>query len=430
MVNFMKEWKETTLGDVCNIKHGYGFKGEFFCDFPTKNILLTPGNFNIGGGFKSDKLKYYDGPIPDEFILKSGDIIVTMTDLSKEGDTLGYSAKIPQNPNLIYLHNQRIGLINDINENIDSDFLYWLLRNKEYQYYVVSTATGSTVRHTSPNTIKKYKFKIPPINIQKNIGQLLNSIEEKIELNSEINNNLLELSNSIFLINFKNFNNYKEEDLKYTEIGFIPHNWDLLSLKEISDVAIGKTPPRKEQEWFSTNPNDIKWVSIKDLGNSGTFIFETSEYLTEEAVNKFNVKMIPKNTVLLSFKLTVGRIAITTENMVTNEAIAHFVLNEDNEISKEYLYLYLKNFNFESLGSTSSIAKAINSKIVKEIPVIIPNNNNIREFNLIVQPIFETIYKNQLEINKLTKLRDILLPKLMSGEIDVSNINFDLKIEK
>ena len=137
--------------------------------------------------------------------------------------------------------------------------------------------------------------------------------------------------------------------------------------------------------------------------------------------------MIPKNTVLLSFKLTVGRIAITTENMVTNEAIAHFILNEDNNISKEYLYLYLKNFNFESLGSTSSIAKAINSKIVKEIPVIIPNKNDIQEFNLIVQPIFETIYKNQLEINKLTNLRDTLLPKLMSGEIDVSEINFDLE---
>lgn len=216
----------------------------------------------------------------------------------------------------------------------------------------------------------------------------------------------MELSNIVFLNRFKNFNNYKEEDLKYTEIGFIPNDWDILSLKEISDVTIGKTPPRKEQEWFSTNPNDIKWVSIKDLGNSGTFIFETSEYLTEEAINNFNVKMIPKNTVLLSFKLIVGRIAITTENMVTNEAIAHFVLNEDNIISKEYLYLYRKNFNFESLGSTSSIAKAINSKIVKEIPIIIPNNKDINDFNLIVQPIFETIKKNQLEIIKLTKLRD------------------------
>ena len=116
---------------------------------------------------------------------------------------------------------------------------------------------------------------------------------------------------------FKKFNDYEEKNLKYSEIGYIPKEWEILSLKEVSNVAIGKTPPRKEQECFSTNPKDIKWVSIKDLGNCGTFIFDTSEYLTKEAINKFNVKIIPKNTVLLSFKLTVGRIAITTEDMVT-----------------------------------------------------------------------------------------------------------------
>lgn len=97
---------------------------------------------------------------------------------------------------------------------------------------------------------------------------------------------------------------------------------------------------------------------------SEVYVFETSEYLTEEAIYKFNVKLIPKDTVILSFKLTVGRLGITTEKMVTNEAIAHFKLNNDL-ITTEYLYLYLKNFNYESLGSTSSIAKAINSKIVK-----------------------------------------------------------------
>jgi len=89
------------------------------------------------------------------------------------------------------------------------------------------------------------------------------------------------------------------------------------------------------------------------------------------------------------------------------------------------LYLYLRNFNFETLGSTSSIVKAINSKIVKEIPIIIPNYDEIYNFNSIIKPIFETIKNNQLEIIRLTKLRDTLLPKLMSGEIDVSDINFD-----
>ena len=167
----------------------------------------------------------------------------------------------------------------------------------------------------------------------------------------------------------------------------------------------------------------VKWVSIKDLGNFGIYIFETSEYLTEEAIEKFNVKLIPKDTVILSFKLTVGRLGITTEEMVINEAIAHFKLDENSLITKEYLYLYLKNFNYEELGSTSSIAKAINSKIVKKIPVLIPSNTKLFEFKGVFENIFNEIRSNQLEINNLTKLRDTLLPKLISGEIDVSKIN-------
>lgn len=171
----------------------------------------------------------------------------------------------------------------------------------------------------------------------------------------------------------------------------------------------------------------MKWISIKDLGNSGTYIFKTSEYLTEEAIDKFNMKLIPKDTVILSFKLTVGRLGITTEEMVTNEAIAHFKL-KDSPITKEYLYLYLKNFNYETLGSTSSIAKAINSKIVKKIPILIPSKNKLNSFSNTFETIFEQIKSNQKEITKLTTLRDTLLPNLMSGEIDVSKINCDLKI--
>lgn len=114
--------------------------------------------------------------------------------------------------------------------------------------------------------------------------------------------------------------------------------------------------------------------------------------------------------------------------MVTNEAIVHFKLSENSVITKEYLYLYLKNFNYEELGSTSSIAKAINSKIVKKIPILIPNNK-INEFKDLFENLFNKIKSNQLEINKLTKLRDTLLPKLMSGEIDVSKINCDLELK-
>lgn len=189
---------------------------------------------------------------------------------------------------------------------------------------------------------------------------------------------------------------------------------------EFFDITIGKTPPRKEHQWFSDNPNDIVWVSISDMGGCGMFIEGSSEYLTKESVEKFNIKVVPENTVLLSFKLTIGRVAITSTSLTTNEAIAHFRSN--NPAINEYLYCYLKHFNYQSLGSTSSIATAVNSKIIKGMPFVVPTDDEISSFHTLVFPMFSIIQKNQRENHRLSALRDTLLPKLMNGEIDVSEV--------
>ena len=189
---------------------------------------------------------------------------------------------------------------------------------------------------------------------------------------------------------------------------------------EYFDISIGKTPPRKEPQWFSTDPTDRVWVSISDMGSCGLYIADSSEYLTHESVEKFNVKVVPDNTVLLSFKLTVGRVAITDGAMTTNEAIAHFKTDK-SEIT-EYLYCYLKGFNYQTMGSTSSIATAVNSKIIKAMPFIVPADDELAEFHAFAEPAFAMIKANQRENARLSDLRDSLLPRLMSGEIDVCDI--------
>lgn len=186
----MEDWKEYKISDICNIKHGFAFKGQYFTDSKQIYICTTPGNFALKGGFKLDKPKYYNGPIPADYILHKDDLIVTMTDLSKEGDTLGYSALVPQDSKHIFLHNQRIGLIENINPKIDKHFLYWTMRTYKYQRYIVNHCSGSTVKHTSPNNIGSYIFKAPLLEKQKDIASILDNIEKKIELNRRINRNL------------------------------------------------------------------------------------------------------------------------------------------------------------------------------------------------------------------------------------------------
>lgn len=188
---------------------------------------------------------------------------------------------------------------------------------------------------------------------------------------------------------------------------------------KVSTVGIGKTPPRKQHHWFSENPSDVPWMSIRDLGDAEVYISQTSEFLTAKAVEAFRVKRIPDNTVVLSFKLTMGRVAITDGEMLSNEAIAHFRLDPETPLGSAYLYYYLKGFGYDQLGSTSSIATAINSDMVRNIRILVPPRGIAEGFERTVKPIFAQIKNFQNQSRTLATLRNTLLPKLLSGEISV-----------
>jgi type I restriction enzyme S subunit len=207
-----------------------------------------------------------------------------------------------------------------------------------------------------------------------------------------------------------------------SELGMVPAGWKISNLDNVSEVGIGKTPPRKEAHWFTENSSDVRWVSIRDMGNCGAFISTTSEYLTDTAIERLNVRKVPNNTVLLSFKMTIGRVAISDGNMTTNEAIAHFKLTDNSPISSEFIYLHLKQFNYSTLSSTSSIADAVNSKTVKSIPIIVPSADILSEFQSVIGNVFEQIKTIQHQTETLTDLRDTLLPRLISGQLRLPDV--------
>lgn len=282
-------------------------------------------------------------------------------------------------------------------ENYDYLFMYYYLKFKNLN----SLHIGSGHPLMTQDILNNIEVDLPNYDIQKKIGILLSRLDNKIKLNNEINNNLYDLINTIYKDRFSDVTVFKKAD-------------------EFANVTIGKTPPRSKHECFTNNKSDVKWISISDLGKCGIYIYDTNEKLTEEAVQKYNVKVVPANTILLSFKLTVGRTAITTCDMTTNEAIAHFNLNDKDYMY--YLYSYLNNYDYSKLGSTSSIATAVNSKIIKAMSIGYPEKGRIIEYNNIVKPIFEKIKINEQQNIVLSDLRDTLLPKLMNGEIDLDNI--------
>lgn len=348
---------------------------------------------------------------------------------------------------------------------LDNYFLYyWFLRagrTGELEPFF----TGTTIKHLTGKALAELRIPLPPIDLQREAARVLRWLDEKIDLNHRINQTLEAMAQAIFKSWFVDFDPVKAkiaakaegrdplraamsaisgkaeaeldalppealnqlaataalfpEEMQESELGEIPKGWAVKPAEFLADVGIGKTPPRKEPQWFTESEGDWRWVSIKDMGASGVFQQTSSEFVTSAAVTRFNIRVVPDRTVLLSFKLTIGRVAITDGPMVTNEAIAHFKLPSNTEVSSEYLYLYLKGFDYSTLGSTSSIADAVNSKTIRGMPIVVAECALVDRFTTSVAPFFEELRNRQNEIEALSETRDALLPKLLSGEIEV-----------
>lgn len=380
------EWKKVKLGETFTVKKGQAITKRESKEGPYPVIL---------GGREP---AYFI----DRFNHKGKAIVV-----SRSGASAGY----------VSFWNEAIfitdGFLIEPNNDVCYEYIYYLMKNNQSRF--IGSQKGAAIPHVTPALLSDIDILLPPLETQQKNAGILSAYDDLIENNRKQIKLLEEAAQKLYKEWFVKLNFPGHENAKIVD--GVPVEWKKVRAEDYFEVTIGKTPPRNESKWFSKGSIGKKWISIADMGNSGVFIFQTSENLTNEAIESKNVKIIPENTVLLSFKLTVGRVSITTEEMTTNEAIAHFVT--DNKFIREYIYLYLKNFHYDSLGSTSAISTAINSKIVKSMPIIIPPESLLDFFSKLAAPYFDKIKSLQNQIQLLQSARDKLLPRLMNGDINV-----------
>jgi len=356
-----------------------------------KNIYITKEYVNDVGASYSRKMK------PGTLILSASGVSLGIPHF------LGVEGCI--HDGWIYMDN-----IHDI----DKQYLYYLLLTM--RPYFDNLSYGAAIQNINTTILSKTKIEVPGIQSQEKIGLILSAYDNLIENNNKRIKLLEQMAENLYKEWFVRFRFPGYEHVEF-ENG-IPKGWEILRANQLFDITVGKTPDRKIFEYFSNIPEcNYPWISISDMRSASTFVFKTKEYLTFNAVNTCNVKIIPKNTVLVSFKLTVGQVAITTSDMCTNEAIAHFTT--DNTTMREYIYLYLKKFQYSDLGNTSSIGTAVNSKIIKNMKIILPSSELLNRFHDDVYSIFEEIRLLNETNSNLTKQRDMLLPRLMSGKLEV-----------
>jgi len=388
----MTEWREYRLSDIMDIISG-GTPKTSVPEYWSGNIpWLSVADFNNVNRYVYDTEKHISElglKNSSTKILKKGQLII-----SARG-TVGALAQLKRD---MAFNQSCYGL--NANSLTTNDFLFYLLKYciAELKQQSSGGVFDTIIRETFDNI----SVFLPPLPEQKAIAEVLSSLDDKIDLLTRQNKTLEDLAQAYF-------RKWFIEDAS--------DEWEVGKAKDYFEIGIGKTPPRKEEHWFSKNNNDVVWVSISDMGKAGMFIGDSSEYLTKNAVKQFNIKRVPKGAIILSFKLTVGRVAIALRDFTTNEAIAHFIYR--NLYEREYLYFYLKTFDYYSLGSTSSIATAVNSKIIKDMPFVMPDVETLKKYHKIAAPMFSKIESNTNQILTLQKIRDTLLTKLISGEIRV-----------
>lgn len=293
----------------------------------------------------------------------------------------------------------------------DADFLYYLICSPLVRNPAIKSMVGSSGRQrVQTDVVANLDIELPPIEEQRKIGGLLKAIDDKIELNNAINNNLEQQAQAIFKSWFINFEPFNKT---------MPSDWIIGTIDDLAkEVVCGKTPSTKKAEYYGSN---IPFITIPDM-HGKTYAVTTERYLSKLGANSQVKKSLPKNSICVSCIGTAGLVTLVAEESQTNQQI-NSIIPKDG-FSPYYIYLLMQTLSdtINKLGQSGSTIVNLNKSQFGKIQVIIPALSVMIKFDKIVSPMFEKMLQNQMENLKLTSLRDALLPRLMSGELDVSDI--------
>lgn len=364
----MTKWQEVRLGDVCKLQNG-------------KKRPKEPGKYPVFGG--NGILDY-----TNQFNSNVGVIV---------GRVGAYCGSVFLSKEKCWVSDNAILGINT--SDTDIIYLYYLLKSLNLN----AKHIGSGQPLITQDILNNIKIFLPPLDVQKKIAGVLGALDDKIELNNKINNNLEQQAQALFKSWFVDREYEVEKD---TTLGVV------------CKCELGGTPSRVKPEYWNGN---IAWINSGEVNNFR--IIKASEYITEIGLKHSATKLLPRKTTVIAITgATLGQISLLEIDSCTNQSVVGILENET--LPYEFIYPYICH-NIKELLShqTGGAQQHINKQNVEQIALSLPKATLIKDYKNIVAPIFELIAKNCFESERLAALRDTLLPKLMSGEIDVSKVD-------
>lgn len=403
------EWKEVRLGDIVSIKSGLAYKGAFIGK--GENILLGMGCVSFKDKFLFSGARPYEADCDDKYCVEPGDIVLATRQQSDNLPILAMPAIIPSSlkaKKIIYGTN--LYKVENHSE-VTNDFLFWQLKTPDYIDYISSVKTGSVVRMVTKKNVEDYVFRCPPKEVRDRISKLLWGLDRKIELNNKINADLEEMAQAIFKNWFVDFEPFKDGKFVDSELGMIPEGWEVGRLTEIASymngLAMQKFPPEN-------NEDSLPVLKIKELGQGfcGTDSDRCSCNIKDEC-------KIHNGDVIFSWSGTLLVDVWCGGDCGLNQ---HLFKVTSKDYPKWFYYYWTKHHlqEFIHIAKDKAVTMGhIKRGHLEEALVAIPDNNSMDKAHELFEPILSKMISLRLENSRLSLLRDTLLPRLMSGEIEV-----------
>lgn len=403
-----KNWKTYKLGELVDEQRGISYG------------IVQPGEFLSEGGvpiLKVNNLTERKTEERDVFRvnhdvekkhsrtrLQGNEILVSLV------GSLGFVHKVTEKEigwNVV----RAIGVL-PIKNSINRDWVYWSLRSPDVQAQLIGKAVTTVQSTLNIKELKEIEISIPEsIEEQIQISSVLSSLDDKIALNNQMSETLEVTGQSIFREWFVNFNLTNLNKLTDE----LPIGWKRKRLGEVIDVKGGTTPSTTVKEYWD---GENYWSTPKDLSNLRfPVLLDTERQITMEGVKQISSGILPKGTLLLSSRAPVGYLAISQVPVSINQG---YIAIQGKSVSNLFMLFWLKQ-NMETVKSRAngSTFQEISKTSFKEIEIVVPEESVLKQFDEVVSPLFERIIANEEENRTLKQIRDNLLPKLMSGKINV-----------
>lgn len=405
------------LGKYYNVISGFAFKSSDLKDNADIPIIKI-GNISNGKNVIIENMQYVDHEflnINEKYHIKNGDVLISLTGshINQPNSMVG---RVCRNyDKQTYLLNQRAGKI-IAKENASTDYMFYALLTKAMKESIVSRAYGAANQvNVSPAAIMGIKWNFPTLPIQKKIASILSAYDCLIENNTRRIRLLEQMAENLYKEWFVRFRFPEHE--KVEMVNGLPKGWKIKRIADFGRIETGKTPPMSNRKLYG---GDILFVKTPDMHDK-MFISSTSETLSEDGNNYQLTKLLPANSIMVSCIGTAGIVSINAKPAHTNQQINSIILNNLEDL--EWLYYVCKQMKptIELFGATGATMTNLSKGKFEKLKVVVPKANIRESFHKRIRPYFKEIFTLDQQNTLLTRQRDLLLPRLMSGKLEVKS---------